>query len=270
MHTLPLSALPSQAALATPQRLHRIPHPPPAPTPLLPRHGFSMRGVPYYDGAGFVAHCPINPERNFTYRFRVRPDSPAWGAGAGDRAAGRSRCVWPGCRGNPASAGCAAVGACWGSGGNSPQGLQSSTPVWAPADQHLCGPLPCCHAAQVHEQPGTYFLHGHSSVERADGLQGPLIVRPRRLVIRAEATAPPQLRGRMASSPSSSLTGTTQPPRHWPWASTGEQRPPGCRVSRVPSAVLTAWPRAWSGGCLAHRPRSTGTLRPASSVIQPQ
>ena len=32
---------------------------------------------------------------------------------------------------------------------------------------------------QVNEQPGTYFWHGHSGMEKVDGLYGPLIVRPR-------------------------------------------------------------------------------------------
>lgn len=32
---------------------------------------------------------------------------------------------------------------------------------------------------QVNEMPGTYFWHDHSSVNRADGLQGPLIVKPK-------------------------------------------------------------------------------------------
>ena len=31
---------------------------------------------------------------------------------------------------------------------------------------------------QVTEAPGTYFYHGHSGLERVDGLGGPLIVKP--------------------------------------------------------------------------------------------
>jgi FtsP/CotA-like multicopper oxidase with cupredoxin domain len=32
---------------------------------------------------------------------------------------------------------------------------------------------------QVNEMPGTYFYHDHSNLNRADGLQGPLIVKER-------------------------------------------------------------------------------------------
>ena len=32
---------------------------------------------------------------------------------------------------------------------------------------------------QVNEEPGTYFWHGHSGMEKVDGFFGPLIVRPR-------------------------------------------------------------------------------------------
>lgn len=34
-------------------------------------HGFSMNGVPWYDGVGYLAQCPIKPGANFTYRFQV-------------------------------------------------------------------------------------------------------------------------------------------------------------------------------------------------------
>lgn len=35
----------------------------------------------------------------------------------------------------------------------------------------------CC-CEQVNEQPGTYFWHDHSAVNRVNGLQGALIVLP--------------------------------------------------------------------------------------------
>ena len=34
-------------------------------------HGFSMNGVPWYDGVGYLAQCPIKSGTNFTYRFQV-------------------------------------------------------------------------------------------------------------------------------------------------------------------------------------------------------
>ena len=34
-------------------------------------HGFSMNGVPWYDGVGYLAQCPIKSGANFTYRFQA-------------------------------------------------------------------------------------------------------------------------------------------------------------------------------------------------------
>ena len=38
-------------------------------------HGFSMNGVPWYDGVGYLAQCPIKSGGNFTYRFQVSESS---------------------------------------------------------------------------------------------------------------------------------------------------------------------------------------------------
>lgn len=47
---------------------------------------------------------------------------------------------------------------------------------------HACNPSadsPSLHPAQVNEEPGTYFWHGHAGMEKMDGFFGPLLVRPR-------------------------------------------------------------------------------------------
>lgn len=41
-------------------------------------HGIKHRGTPWMDGVAGVTQCAINPEENFTYRFRATPSGTHW------------------------------------------------------------------------------------------------------------------------------------------------------------------------------------------------
>jgi len=41
-------------------------------------HGFSMKGFAWMDGTKYIAQCPIQRGKAFTYKFQVRP-AKLWG-----------------------------------------------------------------------------------------------------------------------------------------------------------------------------------------------
>ncbi len=103
-------------------------------------HGFKMKTYNWYDGVAHVSQCPIKRGSSFTYRFKA--------SGHTARLVDASPRPF----------------ACW------------STPCTMTHLTH--NDLQNLMFLQVNETPGTYFWHDHSSLNRADGLQGAMIVRP--------------------------------------------------------------------------------------------